>query len=47
VAALKPTVLAALTAHGGQPSHLGEFPAHYPRRGPHVLRLADADFMLL
>jgi hypothetical protein len=45
-AALKPAVLAALATHSGQTGHLGEFPADYPRRGPHVLRMVDADFML-
>ena len=42
----KAAVLASLAAHGGQPRHLGSFPAQYPRRGPHVIRMADADFVL-
>jgi hypothetical protein len=45
-AALKTAVLAALAAHGGQPEHLGHYPADYPGRGPHVVRVVDADFVL-
>ena len=45
-AALKTAVLASLAAHGGQPRHLGDYPADYPRRGPHVVRVVDADFIL-
>ena len=45
-AALKTAVLASLAAHGGQPGHLGDYPAHYPRRGPHIVRVVDADFVL-
>lgn len=45
-AALKPAVLATLAAHDGQTGHLDGFPADYPRRGPHVVRVVDADFML-
>jgi hypothetical protein len=41
----KAAVLASLAAHGGQTGHLGGFPAQYPRRGPHVIRMADADFV--
>lgn len=44
--ALKTAVLAGLAAHAGQPRHLGDFPAAYPRRGPHVVRVVDAEFML-
>jgi len=42
----KTAVLASLAAHGGQTGHLGSFPAQYPRHGPHVIRMADADFVL-
>ena len=42
----KAAVLACLAAYGGQSGHLGSFPAHYPRRGPHVMRMVDADFVL-
>ena len=45
-AALKTAVLASLAAHGGQAKHLGAYPADYPRRGPHVVRVVDADFVL-
>ena len=45
-AALKTAVLASLAAHEGQPKHLGDYPAYYPRRGPHVVRVVDADFVL-
>ena len=45
-AALKAAVLASLAAHGGQAGHLGDYPTHYPRRGPHVVRMVDADFIL-
>jgi hypothetical protein len=45
-AALEAAVQQALQAHGGQPGHLGRFPQEYPRRGPHPVRLADADFVL-
>jgi hypothetical protein len=43
---LKAAVLASLAAHDGQPQHLGAYPADYPRRGPHVVRVVDADFVL-
>jgi len=45
-AAHKTAVLASLAAHGGQPGHRGRFPEHYPRTGPHVIRMVDADFVL-
>lgn len=45
-AALKTAVLVSLAAHEGQTKHLGDYPAHYPRRGPHVVRVVDADFVL-
>jgi hypothetical protein len=45
-AALKIAVLASLAAHGGQAGHLGTYPAHYPRRGPHAVRMVDASFVL-
>ena len=45
-AALKTAVLASLAAHGGQAGHLGAYPADYPRRGPHAVRMVDADFVL-
>ncbi|MGI4743319.1 MAG: hypothetical protein ACRYG7_49845 [Janthinobacterium lividum] len=45
-AALKIAALASLAAHGGQPKHLGNRPADYPGRGPHVVRVVDADFVL-
>ena len=44
--ALKTAVLACLAAHAGQPRHLGDFPADYPRRGPHVVHVVDAEFTL-
>jgi hypothetical protein len=44
-AALKTAMLACLVAHGGQPRHLGGYPADYPRRGPHVVRMVDAAFV--
>lgn len=44
--ALAAAIEQALGAHGGQLGHLGRFPEHYPRRGPHVVRAADADFVL-
>jgi len=44
-ATLKMAVLAALAAHGGQAKHLGGY-ADYPGRGPHVVRVVDADFVL-
>jgi hypothetical protein len=44
--ALKTAVLACLVKQGGQPQHLGDYPADYPRRGPHVIRMVDADFVL-
>ncbi|WP_324679162.1 hypothetical protein [Hymenobacter sp. GOD-10R] len=45
-AAVTTAVQQALTTHGGQPEHLGTFPKHYPRRGPYVIRMVDADFVL-
>jgi hypothetical protein len=45
-AAFKTATLAALATHGGQTEHLGAYPAAYPRRGPHVVRVVDADFVL-
>jgi hypothetical protein len=45
-AALKTAVFASLAAHDGQPEHLGKYPAGYPRHGPHVVRVVDADFVL-
>jgi hypothetical protein len=45
-AALKTAVLVSLAAHEGQTKHLGDYPAYYPRRGPHVVRVVDADFVL-
>ncbi|GAB3637355.1 hypothetical protein GCM10027422_29450 [Hymenobacter arcticus] len=44
-AALKTAVLACLAAHGGRAGHAGAA-RHYPERGPHVVRMADADFIL-
>jgi hypothetical protein len=44
-AALKIAVLASLAAHGGQAKHLGAY-ANYPSRGPHIVRVVDADFVL-
>lgn len=44
-AALRTAVFACLGAHDGQPEHLGSS-ASYPRRGPHVVRMVDADFVL-
>ena len=44
--AFRTAALAVLAAHGGQPKHLGTYPADYPRRGPHVVRVVDADFVL-
>ena len=37
---------ACLTAHGGQPGHLGDYPADYPRRSPHAVRVVDQEFVL-
>jgi hypothetical protein len=45
-AAVKTAVLASLAAHGGQPGHLGAYPADYPRRGPHRMRMADTELVL-
>jgi hypothetical protein len=45
-AALKTAALASLAAYGGQTEHLGAYPADYPSRGPHVVRVVDADFVL-
>jgi hypothetical protein len=45
-AALQKAVAACLAAQGGQAGHLGDYPADYPRRGPHVVRMVDADFVL-
>lgn len=42
----KAAVLACLAAHGGQSGHLGNYPADYPRRGPHAVRMVDAEFVL-
>ncbi|HEX8326684.1 MAG TPA: hypothetical protein VF629_04025 [Hymenobacter sp.] len=44
--ALTTAVRTCLAAHGGQPGHRGRHPTHYPRRGPHVVRMADEDFVL-
>jgi hypothetical protein len=44
-AALTAAVVTALSAYGAQAGHLGGYPADYPRRGPHILRMADADFV--
>jgi len=43
--ALKTAVLASLAAHGGQTGHLGSS-ADYPRRGLHVVRVVDEEFVL-
>lgn len=43
--ALTAAVVTTLSAHGAQAGHLGGYPADYPRRGPHILRIADADFV--
>ncbi|WP_345049613.1 hypothetical protein [Hymenobacter glaciei] len=43
---LADSVAQCLAAHGGQPSHPGNYPAHYPKRGPHIVRMVDAAFML-
>lgn len=45
-AAFETEVLQALQTHGGQTGHLGGFPKQYPQRGPHVVRITDADFVL-
>jgi hypothetical protein len=44
-AAVKTAVLASLAAHRGQTGHLGTYPADYPRRGPHLVRVADAELV--
>jgi len=44
-AAVKAAVLASLAAHEGQPEHLGNY-SHYPNRGPHVVRMVEANFVL-
>ncbi|MBO2007616.1 hypothetical protein [Hymenobacter negativus] len=46
VPALAEPVAACLVTHGGQPNHLGSYPAYYPDRGPHIVRMVDADFIL-
>ena len=45
-AAFKIAALASLAAHGGQSKHLGNRLADYPGRGPHVMRVVDAGFVL-
>ena len=45
-AAVREGVAACLAAHEGQPGHLGGYPADYPRRGPHMVRVVDRDFTL-
>lgn len=45
-AALKTALLACLAAHDGHTGHAGDVSTDYPRRGPHVVRLVDADFVL-
>jgi hypothetical protein len=44
-AAVKAAVLASLAAYEGQPEHLGN-DSHYPNRGPHIVRVVEADFVL-
>jgi hypothetical protein len=44
-AALTTAVRACLAAHEARAEHLGGYPADYPRRGPHVIRLVDAEFV--
>lgn len=44
-AALKIAALACLAAYSGQTEHLGTY-ADYPDRGPHIVCLVDADFVL-
>jgi hypothetical protein len=43
---LRQAVVACLAAHGAEAGHLGKYPADYPRRGPHVVRMVDAEFVL-
>jgi hypothetical protein len=45
VQALAAAVAPCLAARGGQPGHRGRYPAHYPERGPHVVRIVDAEFV--
>ena len=42
----KTAVLASLATHAGQTGHLGAYPADYPRRDPHLVRVADAELVL-
>jgi hypothetical protein len=44
-AALTTAVRACLAVHNAQAGHLGGYPADYPRRGPHAIRLVDAEFV--
>jgi hypothetical protein len=44
-ATFKTAVLASLAAHSGQVEHLGKY-SHYPQRGPHILRMVEASFVL-
>lgn len=44
-AAFKIAALASLAAHSGHTKHLGAY-ANYPNRGPHIVRVVDADFVL-
>ncbi|UOR06453.1 hypothetical protein MUN82_04995 [Hymenobacter aerilatus] len=46
VTTLADAVATVMTAHGAATGHLGGYPADYPRRGPHVLRMVDAEFVL-
>jgi hypothetical protein len=44
--AFKTAALACLSAHDGQPRHLGDYPADYPRSGPYAVHRFDAEFVL-
>ena len=44
--ALAASVALCLVNHGGQPGHLGSYPEYYPEKGPHVVRMADAAFVM-
>ncbi len=44
--ALTVPVALCLANHEGQPGHLGSYPEYYPENGPHIVRMADAAFVL-
>ncbi|UOQ72549.1 hypothetical protein [Hymenobacter cellulosilyticus] len=46
VEALASAVKLPIAAYNAQSGHLGTYPTHYPRQGPHVVRVVDAEFVL-